>query len=272
MDGECVPLQSSELIARKKNGKRQESEVRVFDTKLCRKIDEFIDGNPVLRSAFDEDPNDRLAAVFAEHAGYVISTHRTETKSFCPMPIPRTATCHNTPHRAIGRRTPLEQWALASASVRYPDATMDLDDLLLFEAERRVQKDRTVSLHGRLFEVDPPLIGAAAYNAIRTEISRLAIEAKQLPVLVVDEAHHLRNDVLEDLRLLTNFAMDFENRMGLILVVGLTELRRRLTMAVHESLSQRLVVRHHLTGLEPDEVDAYLTHRLRLAGYELPLF
>ena len=55
-------------------------------------------------------------------------------------------------------------------------------------------------------------------------------------------------------------------------LVGLTELRRRLSMACHESLSQRLVVRHHLTGLERDELDAYLTHRLRLAGCELPLF
>ena len=64
---------------------------------------------------------------------------------------------------------------------------------------------------------------------------------------------------------------DFENRMCLILV-GLTELRRRLSMACHESLSQRLVVRHHLTGLARDELDAYLTHRLRLAGCELPLF
>ena len=112
---------------------------------------------------------------------------------------------------------------------------------------------------------------AAAYNAIRTEISRLATEAKQFPVLVIDEAHHLRSDVLEDLRLLTNFAMDSQNRMCLILV-GLTELRRRLAMAVHESLAQRLVVRHHLAGLERDEVDAYLTHRLHLAGCELPLF
>ena len=65
--------------------------------------------------------------------------------------------------------------------------------------------------------------------------------------------------------------MDAEQRLCLILV-GLTDLRRRLWMAVHESLSQRLVVRHHLTGLDPDEVDAYLKHRLRLAGCELPLF
>ena len=112
---------------------------------------------------------------------------------------------------------------------------------------------------------------ATAYRAIRAEITRLVGEAKQLPVLVIDEAQHLRNDVLEDLRLLTNFAMDSENRLCLLLV-GLTELRRRLAMAVHESLAQRLVVRHHLAGLDRDELDRYLTHRLRLAGCELPLF
>ena len=112
---------------------------------------------------------------------------------------------------------------------------------------------------------------SSAHHAIRVEVSRLTKEAKQLPVLVVDEAHHLRSDVLEDLRLLTSFAMGSESRMCLILV-GLTELRPRLAMAVHESLSQRLVVRHHLTGLTRDEVDAYVTHRLRLVGCELPVF
>ena len=40
---------------------------------------------------------------------------------------------------------------------------------------------------------------------------------------------------------------------------------------MHESLSQRIVVRYHLTGLEREELPAYLTHRLRLAGCELPL-
>jgi type II secretory pathway predicted ATPase ExeA len=56
------------------------------------------------------------------------------------------------------------------------------------------------------------------------------------------------------------------------LLVGLTELRRRLAMAVHESLTQRIVVRYHLAGLTREEVPQYLTHRLRLAGCELPLF
>jgi type II secretory pathway predicted ATPase ExeA len=65
--------------------------------------------------------------------------------------------------------------------------------------------------------------------------------------------------------------MDAERRLCLLLV-GLTELRRRLAMAVHESLAQRLVVRHHLTGLTREELPAYLTQRLQLAGSTLPLF
>ena len=112
---------------------------------------------------------------------------------------------------------------------------------------------------------------ATAYRAIGEEITPLVCEAKQLPVLVIDEAQHLRNDVLEDLRLLTHFAMDSDNRLCLLLV-GLTELRRRLAMACHESLAQRLVVRHHLAGIDRCELDHSLAHRLHLAGCELPLF
>jgi type II secretory pathway predicted ATPase ExeA len=112
---------------------------------------------------------------------------------------------------------------------------------------------------------------AGAFRRIRAEVSRLSLESKQRPLLIVDEAHHLRNDVLEDLRLLTNYQMDSENRLCLLLV-GLTELRRRLRMAVHESLAQRIVIRYHLAGLARDELPEYLAHRLHLAGCELALF
>ena len=66
---------------------------------------------------------------------------------------------HQSPHRGLDARTPLDQWALAAHNVRYPDPATDLDDLFLFEAKRRVMKDRTLSLHGRLYEVDAVLVG-----------------------------------------------------------------------------------------------------------------
>lgn len=112
---------------------------------------------------------------------------------------------------------------------------------------------------------------AALFRQIRNEVTRLVSEARCRPVLVVDEAHHLRPDVLEDLRLLTNYKMDSDNRLCLLLL-GQSELRRRLAMTVHEALAQRIVVRYHMPALTRDEVPEYLTHRLRHAGTELELF
>ena len=54
---------------------------------------------------------------------------------------------------------------------------------------------------------------SGAWHVIRSEAIRLTQEKKQLPVLIIDEAHHLRNEVLEDLRLLTNFELDSQRRM-----------------------------------------------------------
>ncbi len=112
---------------------------------------------------------------------------------------------------------------------------------------------------------------AALFRQIRGEVSRLCAEPRLRPVLIVDEAHHLRTDLLEDLRLLTNYAMDSENRLTVVLV-GHPELRRRMSMASLDALAQRIVVRAHVRGLARDEMGPYLMHRLRLAGTELPLF
>lgn len=112
---------------------------------------------------------------------------------------------------------------------------------------------------------------AALYRQIRNEVTRLCTETRTRPVLVLDEAHALRSDVLEEMRLLTNYAMDSQNRLCL-LFCGQTELRRRLGMAVHEPLAQRIVVRYHLGPLAGAELGEYLRHLLRYAGTELPLF
>jgi transposase InsO family protein len=66
---------------------------------------------------------------------------------------------HHTPHRGLDGKTPLEQWALVGDQVRFLESTCDLDELFLFEAKRRVMNDRTVSLNGRVYEVDAVLVG-----------------------------------------------------------------------------------------------------------------
>ena len=66
---------------------------------------------------------------------------------------------HQAPHRGLDGEAPLDRWAAAGTDVRYPDPGPDFDDVFLFEVKRRVMKDRTVSLHGRLYEADAILVG-----------------------------------------------------------------------------------------------------------------
>ena len=66
---------------------------------------------------------------------------------------------HQTPHRGLDGRTPLDQWALAAENLRRVDPELDLDRLFRFRYERRVNKDRTVRLHNLLYEVDAALVG-----------------------------------------------------------------------------------------------------------------
>jgi hypothetical protein len=66
---------------------------------------------------------------------------------------------HHSPHRGLDGQTPLDRWAMSEQPPRLPDPQLDLDALFLFESKRRVQRDRTVSLGGTLYEVDAALVG-----------------------------------------------------------------------------------------------------------------
>jgi hypothetical protein len=65
---------------------------------------------------------------------------------------------HQTPHKGLDGTTPLDAWAMRSGEVRVPGPEVDLREMFLFEQKRRVQRDRTVSLDGLLYEVDAALV------------------------------------------------------------------------------------------------------------------
>jgi transposase InsO family protein len=66
---------------------------------------------------------------------------------------------HQTPHRGLSGETPLDRWCQSADGVRLPRPDTDIDALFLLEEKRRVQRDRTVSLRGVLYEVDATLVG-----------------------------------------------------------------------------------------------------------------
>jgi hypothetical protein len=78
---------------------------------------------------------------------------------------------HQSPHRGLDGQTPLDRWMMAAQDVRLVAPETDLDELFLFEEKRKVQKDRTVSLHGVVYEVDASLVGETV--TLRFDPSRL---------------------------------------------------------------------------------------------------
>jgi type II secretory pathway predicted ATPase ExeA len=86
-------------------------------------------------------------------------------------------------------------------------------------------------------------------------------------LLVVDEAHLLPPELLEQLRFLLNEDMDSTSLLTLVLL-GQTDLAHKLRFAPYEALSQRIAVRYQLKPFDLEETAGYVKHHLRVAGFE----
>lgn len=84
-------------------------------------------------------------------------------------------------------------------------------------------------------------------------------------VLIVDEAQNLSTDSLEQVRLLTNLETPTQKLLQIILL-GQPELRELLEKPELRQLAQRITARYHLTPLDAAETEAYVRHRLAVAG------
>jgi len=110
-----------------------------------------------------------------------------------------------------------------------------------------------------------------AKRQLNRAITDLYEEQKKIPVIIIDEGHLLKRDMLEEIRFLTNFKMDSFSPMSLLLL-GQSELKRILNTQIYEAIAQRLGIRFHLDGMSRDETKGYITHHLRIAGVTNEIF
>ncbi len=90
-------------------------------------------------------------------------------------------------------------------------------------------------------------------------------------VLIVDEAHRLNREVLEQIRLLTNLETTKEKLLQIVLV-GQPELNAVLAQPEMRQLTQRITARYDLQPLTAHDTRAYIEHRCRVAGAAGRLF
>jgi general secretion pathway protein A len=136
------------------------------------------------------------------------------------------------------------------------DPLLERDDLLkqLLEDFGVIEKDRT-----RLVKRSRHELVDALHGFLR---SLGALQAHA--VVIIDEAQHLKPEVLEEIRLLSNID-DERGTLLQIVLVGQTELEALLGRPELRQLHQRVSRRFWLKPLNPNEVQQYINHRLTLA-------
>jgi general secretion pathway protein A len=89
--------------------------------------------------------------------------------------------------------------------------------------------------------------------------------ARENAALIIDEAQNLSAEVLESIRLLSNFETT-KDKLLQILLVGQPELTERLNSPELRQLKQRVTLRHHLRPLSLSECHEYIVNRVKQAG------
>src|SRR3990167_87625 len=103
-------------------------------------------------------------------------------------------------------------------------------------------------------------------SAINARLIELHTEGKQV-VLVIDEAQALPTESLETIRLLTNLETRSAKLLQIVLF-GQSELDKRLNQGSLRQLKQRIGFSCQLPLLKYSELESYLNHRLKIAGYQ----
>lgn len=109
------------------------------------------------------------------------------------------------------------------------------------------------------------------FRIIQEEITRLSLEKRKTPIIIIDEANYINNAILNDLKILFNFEMDSRDRAA-ILLAGLPKLNSTLQLQIHEPLKQRIVMNYNLEGLSKEEGKTYISEKLIGAGCNQTIF
>ena len=108
---------------------------------------------------------------------------------------------------------------------------------------------------------EPKFYRGDAKRQLQKALAVLMDNEKKCPVVIVDEAHLLSREMLEEIRFLLNLRMDSYSALSLVLV-GQTELRETLKLQVNKAISQRVDMRFHLQALSKEETNAYIAKHL----------
>jgi len=101
-------------------------------------------------------------------------------------------------------------------------------------------------------------------------LEKAFVDRKQV-LLIIDEAQRLQDDILEEIRLLSNIEREHVKLLN-IFFVGQVEFNDILLKQGNKAIRQRITVNYTLERLTEDEVKKYIDYRLKIAGADRQIF
>ena len=156
----------------------------------------------------------------------------------------------------LGKTTALRTFAASLSPALYKVIYTGLSTLTVQEFYRHLASS---------LGADPAFRKVDNFHSIQAAVSRLAIEKRITPVIILDEADHMGSAILDDLKILFNFEMDSRDR-AVVLLAGHSRLAHTLSLNSHEALRQRIIMNYSMEGLSKDEGRSYISAKLSGAG------
>ena len=116
----------------------------------------------------------------------------------------------------------------------------------------------------------PPLYRSDGKHKMMLALENM-LESRQTPIIIIDEAHLLSHEMLEETRFLLNYKMDSQNPMALV-IVGQSELRGRLSKELYEPICQRVDFRFKLPPFDRAQTQDYIAAHMAFAGEARQIF
>ncbi|MFT5727441.1 MAG: type II secretory pathway predicted ATPase ExeA [Desulforhopalus sp.] len=123
----------------------------------------------------------------------------------------------------------------------------------------------------KLFKIETGFETKSEFLILFTEFLEQAHEDDKKVLLIIDEAQHLTDETLEEIRLLSNIENQDKKLLNIFLV-GQNEFNETLEKHKNRALSQRLTLNYTLYPFDAEETKACIKYRLRVAGAEDEIF
>ena len=161
-----------------------------------------------------------------------------------------------------GKTTIIRNWVKGLNQAAYKVVYLPLSTLTVMESYRQLAQS---------FNLEPRFKKFENFNMIQEAIRRLSIEKKITPVIIFDEANHISNAFLNDLKILFNFDMDSRD-LAIVLLVGQPTIINTLKLKTNDAIRQRIITSYNVDSMSMEESSKYITGKLKSAGSSMEVF